>query len=598
VALPLPPPRNRPGALVASASNLSLAGRESSETFNGRRALDWQRRALAYCDQIPELSYSSRFYARMLSKLRIYPAEKTATSQPKEIKSGVPKEVLDRIHDKAGGMTQILSNYGRLMFATGDGVLLALNLGTPDEFWNFVWHDEVKIEMANKRVRKITHMPNGEAGDRTEFSPEQARAYRMWTSHPRRSGEADSPMRSSLDIAEELLILTSAVRSTAVSRITQGILLMPIEIAPVPAEAGGDEDLENDPYIADFTQHIEAQIENAGSASAAAPYINWASYEYLDRIRLVQLHDPQTDYMERQLRSEAVERLARGFDFPPEVLVGLSSANHWAARQILDDMWRSHGAPIAQQFCNDLNDAYLRPALREEKFAGWENVVIAYDESAVVVQPDRSGDADSAFDRGAISNEGYRRLKNIPEEYKQSAEEHDEWLAIKLRDTSLIDPALAPPDPTRGPPPPGPEGDSGRQTRVVASTSSLAELGAIEMALARCRELAGIRLRQKEKNLGLDLLAQANGRPNETLASIVGAESLHLFQTTAPVLVQGGADTLRIVLANWGYGETQVAAIAELVESYASRTLFESRQPALPSGFAAHLERAKEVSNV
>jgi hypothetical protein len=536
----------------------------------------------------------------MLRRLRVYPAMKTDSgSKPKQITEGLPAEAMNAIQDKAGGMGQILGNYGRLMFATGEGTLLALNIGTPDEYWSFVWNDEVEIERKGKTVTKIIHTPMP-GGKGVEYGPNEARAYRLWTPHPRCSGEADSPMRSALDIAEELLILTSAVRATAVSRITQGILLMPIEIAPAPAEAGGDENPENDPYISDFTSHIEAQIENAGTASAGAPYINWASYEYLDRIRHLQLHDPQTDYMERQLRSEAVERLARGFDFPPEVLIGLSSSNHWAARQIIDDMWRSHGAPVAQQFCEDLNDAYLRPTLREGRYPDWEDVVVAFDESEVVVQPDRSDDADAAMDRGSIGHVGYRSLKNIPEDFAPTQEEHDEWLAIKLRDPSVMGLEPTPTDPSQGPPPPGPEGDSGRQTRVVASVSR--ELGAIEMAIARCRELAGIRLRKKERSFP-ECIMLAHGQPSSMVASIIGTESIHQMSTTAAALVKGGADTLRSMLLAWGYSGEQITVLGELVESYAARTLFEARQPVLPSGFAAAvehaiLERTKEGSDV
>lgn len=36
--------------------------------------MPWQDRALTYVDQIPELNYASRFYARMLRQLRLYPA--------------------------------------------------------------------------------------------------------------------------------------------------------------------------------------------------------------------------------------------------------------------------------------------------------------------------------------------------------------------------------------------------------------------------------------------------------------------------------------------------------------------------------------------
>ena len=70
------------------------------------------------------------------------------------------------------------------------------------------------------------------------------------------------------------------------------------------------------------------------------------------------------------MRKEAIDRMARGLDYPPEVLTGFSSANHWAAKQIFDDMWRSHGAAVADQFTGDINDAYLRPGLRDAGYQG------------------------------------------------------------------------------------------------------------------------------------------------------------------------------------------------------------------------------------
>lgn len=574
-------------------------------TTNDNRSASWQRRALHYIDVVPELSYASRFYSRQLKQLRIYPATIDDEGRETPVTSGLPVEILDQVKDKAGSKRQILGGYGRLMFSTGEGMLCGFNLQTDREFWNFLWNDEVRIERGPEgRVSAIIHQPLGDEPP-TEYGPDEAVAYRMWTSHPRRSGEADSPMRATLDIAQELVVLTAAVNATAVSRTLAGMLLIPNELAPPPIDANGDEDPFNDPFMTMFIEHLKAQIENAGTAEAASPYVLWAPYEYLDRIRKLELHNVANDYMEQGLRKEAVERLAHGLDFPPEVLTGLSQSNHWAALQILWDMWRSHGAPAAQQFCDDLNDAYLRPTLQEAGYADWQSIAVCYDDSQILVRPDRSDDADAAFDRGGVGYKGYRVLKNIPEEYAQTEEEHDEWLAIKLRDPGIMgieEPEPPEPSPEEGPPPPGPEGDSGRRTRVVASALSPIiasverEVGAAELAVARCRELAGIRIRQKEK-LCPECLQRANGSPNSHVPALVGAEALGQMALTPQQLVKGGADTLRSMLNSWGYTSVQTLAISEMVESYAARTLFMQQQPLLPSGFAVHFERAKEASN-
>lgn len=602
--LPVTQPRK---ALVAAASSYQP---RTDAAYALRKAMDWQRRALTYIDIVPELSYSSRFYSRMLRALRVYPAVLEDDGKTTPITEGLPVDTLNRLRGKDGTMKPILGSFGRLMFATGEGNLLGVNIDTPEEYWLFAWLDEIVVEMQGESVKKILWTPVY-GGPTREFSSSEAQVYRFWTPHPRRSGEADSPMRSVLEIAEELIILTTAVRSTATSRTLNGLLLMPSEMAPLPAEPLGDEDPEADPFVDEMLSHLESQLEDVGSAASSAPWVLWGAYELLDKIRRVDLHDPQTDYMEKDLRNEAIDRLAHGLDYPPEVLKGLSSANHWAAKQIFDDMWRSHGAPIADQFVGDLNEVYLRPTLKAADYPGWENVIVAYDESKVVLPPDQSADADAAFDRGAISNKGYRALKNIPEDYAPSQEEHDEYLAVKLKDPAIAGLEASTPTPpaapgqTDTPPPPGPEGDSGRKTRVVDASMTL-EVGAATMALTRCRELAGIRIKQREKSPGAgrtpeayaEILAEINGQPNWSIAAFLGAEKVEILKLTPAQLVKGGADTLKTLLEEWGYGFTQSKAIAEMVESYAARTLFKAGHPTLPSGFAAQFERAREASNV
>lgn len=599
--MPLPRRPKKSGSLVASAYR---AGDRDSD-YTRRSKLPWQPRALEIVKLVPELNFASRFYARMLSPLRIYPAIRDEQGQKTEIKEGLPVELLHRIQDPSGGMSQILWNYGRLMFITGEGLLFGRDLETERERWSFVWNGEIEIEPGpGNSIKKITHKLSG--SETRVYSGDQAVIYRMWTPSPDRSYDAESPMQSGLGIAEELILLTASVRATGTSRLINGLLFLPQEISPPTEEPIGDEDPYNDPWSADFLDHAITQIENPGTAEAAAPLISWVAGEWIDKIKWIPIHDPQTDYMERDLRKEAIDRLAYGMDMPPEALKGLGNTNHWASMQILGDMWKSHGAPRAAQFCDELSAAYLQPALRDAGYEDWREVVADFDAAAVTVKPDRSDDADNAAKYAMISPRGYRLLKNIPEEYAPTEKERKELLEVLGRGQSSRPQPVEPRDQSAngqgrdvsrdGPLPPGPEGDSGRRTRVVTSSAESHEaMGAAMMALARCRELAGIRLWQRQKTCP-DCFEKADGVPHALVASIVGPDVVSKLDWDPMKLVRGGTDTFRDMLVYWDYSPKQADGLCETIEGFAARTLYDERLPQLPAGFASHLERAKETS--
>lgn len=596
--MPLPSRRRHQSrSITASAYKIGGGNSEKGSDYSRRQELIWQERSLEYIRIVPELNFASRFYPRMMKQLRLFPALRNAQDQRKEITSGVPVEVLNRVSDPGGGKTQILGNYGRLMFATGEGILFGRGLNTERERWSFVWNKEVRVDVdSQNRVRSITHrLANGEE---VVYGPEEAVCYRMWTPDPGFSSMAEAPMQAALEVAEELITLTKSVQATATTRLLNGLLFMPSEIAPPPDAPQNADDPEADPWASDFIEHIETQIQEPGTARARVPLISWVAGEQIQNIKWIQLHDPQTDYMERELRKEAITRLAYGLDMPPEALTGLGNTNHWAAMQILAEMWKSHGAPLAIQFCEELTTAYLQPALRELNYPDWENVIVDHDSSRVTVKADRSEDVLNAIKVGAVGYKGLREAMNISEDWAPDDDEFEKILRVLGRGAGAPKQNGAQPDPARdGPPPPGAEGDSGRRTRVVSSAAFAHEaMGAAMMALARCRELAGIRLWQKQRQCP-DCFQRADGVPHALVASVVGPGVVEQLEWDPMRLVRGGADTLRDMLIYWDFSDKQAAAICEMVESFAARTLYDERLPQLPSGFAAHLERAREMDN-
>ena len=169
-------------------------------------------------------------------------------------------------------------------------------------------------------------------------------------------------------------------------------------------DVGEDEDPEKNIMLSDMIEHMTAQVENPGMPAATIPFL-WEiplnSGERIgDVISWIKLHDPATDYMERELRTEAIKRMALSMDMPPEALLGMTDANHWTAKQVMHDMWRSHGVVKAEQFADDLDGGVPATALQAEDYPDWQNVVIGLDDSMVVISPDRTDDADKAIEAG------------------------------------------------------------------------------------------------------------------------------------------------------------------------------------------------------
>lgn len=412
-------PERRSSGRALTASAVKLTARETS--YSKRLSQPWQLRALAYYDTIGEINFTSKFLARQISRVVFFPAKLQNDQTVERITSGAPVDLLNQVQDPGGGRSQFLFDYGRLQFITGEGVLFAYDEGRK---WKFLWKDEVKRRDDGTYVRLTFQQ---------EETDEIGVGYRFWTPHPRWSDQADAPMRSVQDICEELLILTLGVRATALTRLTNGVVKMPTQLSPNPMSTGMDEDPEQNPLLADWIEHVSAQIDNPGSVEARIPFLIEGDYEYLDGLQWMKTHDPATDYMERDLRKEAIERLALSLDMSPEDLLGYGDSNHWSARSVQLDRWRMFGFNKAEQFATALADAYLRPALRDDGYADWEDVVIGFDDSQVVISPDRTEDALKAQAQGIINNAAARAALGWTDDDALDGQEKDDWFALKLQ---------------------------------------------------------------------------------------------------------------------------------------------------------------------
>lgn len=452
VATPPPPspPRtngngHRPArALTAAGQKLDLRSRDELERAAKRRAETWQVEAMQCYDAVGPIKYAYRFLADVVSRVRLFvayqedqrsvPVPVEAAAEPVEGEDGRPPLLSP---DDASMASDALA---RLDEFSEDGLAglqweLAINLGVPgechlvgmgprdpefdlmgvvkragrDEVWSVKSILEVNVEGTKTKV-KTDH------GGDEELNPETDFITRLWQKHPFDGSKADSNMRPLIEDSDELLILKREVRATATSRIaSRGLLGISNKLSFGPADPTRDEsDTNADPFMEDFMAAATAAITNEGDAAAALPVVLRGDVEDMDKAVKHWDFAPKFDQLAPQLRKECLDAIMQGLPLPPEVIAGHQQTTFANAAQVDRDTFSKHIEPFVVLLCSTLTTGFLRPQLLDES-VGMDpetvrRLVIWYDPSEAVTQPDQSASANEGWDRGLLSDETWMRV--------------------------------------------------------------------------------------------------------------------------------------------------------------------------------------------
>ncbi len=577
----------------------------------------WQQESFRYYDTLGEIKYAAQFYSRALAKLRLFAAEVDETGEIVETENTDAIAQLERIQDPGGGRSTLLATYGRLMFLTGETLLfVSKDEETEREQWEFLSTDELRRQGDTYLRYRRPAMPEEYAApsddDYEPVTDDEAVAYRIWRRHPQYSDLPDATMMAVLDICEEIMLLTRAVRGRARSRLAgAGILFLPDTLTTVPLDSNApDEDPDEDPFLYDLTEHMTAPIADDGSASAVVPLIVRGPPDAIDKVNHLQIIDPMQLYPETGLRKELIERLAIGLDLPPEILLGLQDSNHWSAWQIDEQTWKAHLQPVAQYLVDDLTAAFYRPQLRDLGVEGWENFTIAYDAAEIINHPDRTKDAKDLHDRVVLSDEALREAAGFDDEDSPSEEEINRRIGILIHDGSLAVDGI--PSVRSGgiEPKPGEivssNGTTGNGTSaevvkgpaaggsdVVQEESVQAAgrrahlLGAADLTMRRAREKAGQRLLSLAKR-DPEIRKRLTGtKPTQVAAKLGEKDAARIGAPTGAVLVEGAADLFVECMRECSVLDQESAAmLGRQIERHAAQTLFEEKPHPIPPAFA------------
>lgn len=439
------------GSLVASAQRITS---ERLKTSNGQAVAlhaAWQDDAWDMYDLVGEQRFLSNTLANRLAQANLFVGrvEGDGTDEPKPVEDQEVAAVLDPIGHTSSGLSQIIQRLGVNLFVAGDAWLVGVPqvlmpagertievdevdgidpLASGDDITDLEWRALSVAEVSTTSTGLLTLSFGPRKEDQITVNPEDVWLLRVWRPHPRRAWEADSPTRSVLPVLRELVQLTKHISAQADSRLAgAGLLEVPYSVTQaIKTRRGTLADEDDDPFTDALIEAMITPIEDRASAAALVPLVVTVPDEAAGKIKhhsfAVELDDEA-----RELRDEAIRRLALGQDAPPELLLGVDSMNHWGAWLVREDVVSSHLEPPLALICDAITTGYLWPVLRAMGMPEVEvrQHVVWYDVSHMIVRPNRAKDARELYAAGVLTDQAVREANGFDEGDAPDTEDRD-----------------------------------------------------------------------------------------------------------------------------------------------------------------------------
>lgn len=424
----------RQPALIASAVHITNS---PSSDFRKNKAVstDWQERAWRAFDLVGEYRIIAEAIASLVSRADIFIGRLDDNGEIEKIKGNADLDaLLDPFTKRHGESSETIRRMALNMYVAGecwwvgvpsgdkndgglrlDDSLYGKRRSRGTDLSKFSWHllsmSEVKHETVDNTVTLT--LPHGEV----KHSLDAVRLARVWEPHARVHDEADSPTRPALPILEELIGLSMHVSAQVDSRLAgAGILIIPQSAQDgIRASMNLDEnDTLADPFTESLIQTMQTAIKDRDSASALVPITVTVPDDWVGKIQHLTFSTP-LDEEARELRDEAIRRLALSQDAPPELLLGTGGMNHWGAWMVREDTVNSHVVPRLSSICTALTEQYLWPVAEALGIEDFNDYVIWYDVNDLKARPNRSVDAIELHKAGVLSDEALRREAGFEE---------------------------------------------------------------------------------------------------------------------------------------------------------------------------------------
>lgn len=404
--------------LVSAAARYSvkIAKKKSGNADSG-----WQEDAWKNFKTVPEVRFAGTWVGSAMGGATLIAGRRTDSGAIEPAPDDhLASQIVREIAGGPDGQAAMLEDFGPQLVVAGEGwIIIRPIVGETGAVDSYEWLVRSTREVAQKGGGKLVAEIDGEEVQIPPYDPDADQdpaapiAIRVWRPSPDRHAEADSPVRSSLGLLEELQLLNAAVAAIARSRITgRGVLLVPkgTRFPTAPGQAGNAQD----DVLEVFLEVASTAIREPDSAAATVPIILEVAAETISDIKWLSF-ESNFDELALKLREEAIRRFANGLEVPAEILLGLSDANHWSAWAISAEAVRVGAVPRLQLVCHALTTQWLRPLLKDAGVEDADEWLVWYDTSQLRVQANRPQTALEAFNAGLISAAAARRETGFDE---------------------------------------------------------------------------------------------------------------------------------------------------------------------------------------
>lgn len=461
----------QPLAAITAGGSTYRAGDYTDFTQISLLRQDWQRRAYDIYDAEGHLFYATNYVGSAMARIQlvgaIRPKNHGMLEKPTILEAGPVADAIAGIESPIGGQSGFLRAIGRNIFLTGESWVIASTVSHPDGTsitnWDAVSIDELVAEGGRQMRRSLP-------GAQAVALPRDSLTFRIWKEHPRFSQLADAGTRSCIELLEKIIILNRAEKAVARSQLAgSGILALPQELVP-PAwqnQAQSANPMESNPLWQALSESMMAPLRDESAPSAVVPLLLVGPGEIIKNMKYEPL-DRKFDAAAAQASIKmAIEQIANTLELPKEILLGVGEATHWTAWAIREDVFQAHIQPLIELVCAGLTRTFLRQALAkfsdaELKAAGIDNredVIVWYDPSELVIQPDKGDKMLGLHDRFIVTDEAVAEELGVPKDKRldTNSDEYKKRIGIKMADAKMAISGV----PTEAPAPAAPGGGAG-----------------------------------------------------------------------------------------------------------------------------------------